>query len=68
MQRSPARRNGNCLAAALWIGLALILAPRVRAAEAPAAGPSEFAIRHISNAGLEKPNTGEDFLTLAYVF
>jgi hypothetical protein len=28
----------------------------------------EFAIRHISNAGLKKPNRGEDFLTLAYVF
>jgi Lipid A 3-O-deacylase (PagL) len=28
----------------------------------------EFAIRHISNAGIKKPNKGEDFLTLAYVF
>ena len=28
----------------------------------------EFAIRHISNAGIRKPNRGEDFLTLAYVF
>jgi hypothetical protein len=28
----------------------------------------EFAIRHISNAGIKKPNRGEDFLTLAYVF
>jgi hypothetical protein len=31
-------------------------------------GRVEFAIRHISNAGLKKPNRGEDFLTLAYVF
>ena len=31
-------------------------------------GQVEFAIRHISNAGLKKPNKGEDFLTLAYVF
>jgi hypothetical protein len=28
----------------------------------------EFAIRHVSNAGLKKPNKGQDFLTLAYVF
>jgi hypothetical protein len=28
----------------------------------------EFSIRHVSNAGLKKPNRGEDFLTLAYVF
>jgi len=28
----------------------------------------EFAIRHLSNAGIKKPNRGEDFLTLAYVF
>jgi len=31
-------------------------------------GQVEFAIRHISNAGLKKPNKGQDFLTLAYVF
>jgi hypothetical protein len=31
-------------------------------------GQVEFAIRHISNAGLKKPNMGQDFLTLAYVF
>jgi hypothetical protein len=31
-------------------------------------GEVEFAIRHISNAGLKKPNKGEDFLTLAYEF
>jgi hypothetical protein len=31
-------------------------------------GRVEFAIRHISNAGLKKPNKGEDFLTLAYIF
>ena len=31
-------------------------------------GRVEFAIRHVSNAGLKKPNRGEDFLTLAYVF
>lgn len=31
-------------------------------------GRFEFAIRHISNAGIRKPNKGEDFLTLAYVF
>ena len=31
-------------------------------------GHVEFAIRHVSNAGLRKPNKGEDFLTLAYVF
>jgi hypothetical protein len=31
-------------------------------------GQVEFAIRHISNAGLKKPNRGQDFLTLAYVF
>ena len=28
----------------------------------------EFAIRHVSNAGLKKPNKGEDFLSFAYVF
>jgi hypothetical protein len=28
----------------------------------------EFTIRHVSNAGLSKPNRGEDFLTLGYVF
>jgi Lipid A 3-O-deacylase (PagL) len=28
----------------------------------------EFAIRHVSNAGLAKPNRGEDFLTLGYIF
>ena len=31
-------------------------------------GRVEFAIRHISNAGLKKPNKGQDFLTVAYVF
>jgi hypothetical protein len=31
-------------------------------------GRLEFAIRHVSNAGLKKPDRGEDFLTLAYVF
>jgi hypothetical protein len=31
-------------------------------------GQVEFAIRHISNAGIKKPNKGQDFLTLAYVF
>jgi hypothetical protein len=31
-------------------------------------GQVEFAIRHISNAGLKKPNKGQDFLTLAYKF
>jgi Lipid A 3-O-deacylase (PagL) len=31
-------------------------------------GHMEFAIRHVSNAGLRKPNKGEDFLTMAYVF
>ena len=31
-------------------------------------GRAEFAIRHVSNAGLKKPNRGEDFLTMAYVF
>jgi len=31
-------------------------------------GRVEFAIRHVSNAGLKKPNRGEDFLTLVYVF
>jgi hypothetical protein len=31
-------------------------------------GRVEFAIRHLSNAGLKKPNRGEDFLTLAYLF
>jgi hypothetical protein len=31
-------------------------------------GRVEFAIRHVSNAGLKKPNKGEDFLTSAYVF
>jgi hypothetical protein len=34
----------------------------------PSGGRVEFAIRHVSNAGLKKPNRGEDFLTLAYVF
>jgi Lipid A 3-O-deacylase (PagL) len=31
-------------------------------------GQVEFAIRHVSNAGFKKPNKGQDFLTLAYVF
>ena len=31
-------------------------------------GRVEFALRHMSNAGLKKPNKGQDFLTLAYVF
>jgi hypothetical protein len=34
----------------------------------PNGGRVEFVIRHISNAGLKKPNRGEDFLTFAYVF
>src|ERR1700722_8761475 len=46
MRLSPARRNGNHLAAALWTGLALILAPHVRAAEAP--GPSDFLDGHLA--------------------
>jgi Lipid A 3-O-deacylase (PagL) len=34
-----------------------------------AAGPGfEFAIRHMSNAGLKKPNKGQDFVTAIYVF
>jgi hypothetical protein len=28
----------------------------------------ELVVRHASNGGLKKPNRGEDFLTLAYVF
>jgi hypothetical protein len=32
------------------------------------AGRVEFALRHISNAGIKKPNKGQDFITLAYVF
>jgi hypothetical protein len=28
----------------------------------------EFALRHMRNAGLKKPNKGQDFVTLAYVF
>jgi len=33
------------------------------------AGPGiEFAVRHISNAGIRLPNKGEDFVTLVYVF
>jgi hypothetical protein len=32
-------------------------------------GPGfEVVVRHVSNAGLKKPNRGEDFITLAYVF
>jgi hypothetical protein len=32
-------------------------------------GPGfELVVRHVSNAGLKKPNRGEDFITLAYVF
>ena len=31
-------------------------------------GRVEFAIRHVSNAGLKKPNKGEDFPSLAYLF
>ena len=31
-------------------------------------GRIEFAIRHVSNAGLKKPNKGEGFITVAYVF
>jgi hypothetical protein len=34
----------------------------------PHGGRLELAIRHVSNAGIKKPNKGEDFLTLAYVF
>lgn len=28
----------------------------------------EVVIRHMSNAGLKKPNRGQDFLTVAYIF
>jgi Lipid A 3-O-deacylase (PagL) len=32
-------------------------------------GPGfELVVRHVSNAGLKKPNRGEDFITLDYVF
>jgi hypothetical protein len=31
-------------------------------------GRVEFALRHVSNAGIKKPNRGQDFITLAYVF
>jgi hypothetical protein len=31
-------------------------------------GQIEFAIRHVSNAGLKKPNKGQDFVTVAYIF
>jgi hypothetical protein len=32
-------------------------------------GPGfEIVVRHMSNAGLKKPNKGQDFVTLAYVF
>jgi hypothetical protein len=34
----------------------------------PAAGEFELAIRHMSNAGLKKPNKGQDFLTVVYAF
>jgi hypothetical protein len=34
-----------------------------------AVGPGfEIAVRHMSNAGLKKPNKGQDFVTLIYVF
>jgi hypothetical protein len=33
------------------------------------AGPGfEIAVRHMSNAGLKKPNKGQDFITVVYVF
>ena len=47
MRHFPARRIGAHIAAALWSGLALFLAPRVRAAEAPAA-PSDFLDGHLA--------------------
>jgi len=32
-------------------------------------GPGfEIALRHMSNAGLKKPNKGEDYVTVLYVF
>ena len=32
-------------------------------------GPGfEIVVRHMSNAGLKKPNKGQDFVTLAYIF
>jgi hypothetical protein len=32
-------------------------------------GPGfEIVVRHMSNAGLKKPNKGQDFVTIAYVF
>jgi Lipid A 3-O-deacylase (PagL) len=34
----------------------------------PAAGEFELAIRHMSNAGLKKPNKGQDFITVVYGF
>jgi hypothetical protein len=46
MQHFPARRTEALVAAALWIGLALFLAPRVRAAEAHA---SDFFDGHFAN-------------------
>jgi hypothetical protein len=34
----------------------------------PAMGEVELAIRHMSNAGLKKPNKGQDFVTVVYAF
>ena len=68
MQRSPARRIGNRLAAALWIGLALIFAPRVRAAEAPAAESSDFLDGHLalgSGMSIQYDGTSTSTLGLA---
>jgi hypothetical protein len=47
MQHFPAWRTEALVAAALWIGLALFLAPRVRAAEAHG---SDFFDGHFARA------------------
>jgi hypothetical protein len=40
----------------------------VRSTRSNAGAGFEIAIRHMSNAGLKKPNKGQDFVTVIYVF
>jgi hypothetical protein len=34
----------------------------------PTGGQFEIAVRHVSNAGIKRPNKGQDFVTLVYAF
>src|ERR1700731_1853505 len=65
MQHFPARRIEAHIAAALLIGLALSVAPRVRAAETSAAEPSDFFDGHLAlGAGMSIQYDGTSTTTL----